>query len=135
MSARVIASEPNVCRRLVEAQPAHTGRALRLPIPQPQLVVVEPLTVRFGEHQVVVGGPPVALAQPCQRLGDLGHHRHRADLPGAIYAELGTYRGHIPSWHTVVAGSEIAAYQALSQWPGQDSNLRATDYESAALTN
>ena len=21
------------------------------------------------------------------------------------------------------------------QWPGQDSNLRATDYESAALTN
>jgi hypothetical protein len=23
----------------------------------------------------------------------------------------------------------------LSQWPGQDSNLRATDYESAALTN
>jgi hypothetical protein len=29
----------------------------------------------------------------------------------------------------------LAVQQGFSQWPGQDSNLRATDYESAALTN
>jgi hypothetical protein len=29
---------------------------------------------------------------------------------------------------------EVADLQGV-QWPGQDSNLRATDYESAALTN
>jgi hypothetical protein len=58
------------------------------------------------------------------------------DASGAVRSAVqrGTTAGHMSSG-SEPEGVEPAADLRFLSWGGQDSNLRPTDYESAALTN
>ena len=81
-------------------------------------------------------------------LAHLGEHTFEEGQPASIwevsFLAILSFLAAPPFWyppgtrtHRTASRrqAENHAVTGISRWPGQDSNLRATDYESAALTN
>src|ERR1035437_5097934 len=98
-------------------------------------VISAPL-VLVGQGQGCVR-PPAARARArvparAPRLVAIAERADRRSGTGSTLVPAG-YPSEVSE--AASAGRKAAAYQGLGWWPGQDSNLRATDYQSAALTN
>ena len=57
-----------------------------------------------------------------------------AEVLGAATAALGAIREGQAAEHTRNTSTRVRLGNRLKAWAGEDSNLRPTDYESAALT-
>ena len=79
MSATPMTLVPNVAE-VVEAEWAEGGSVEGGSVALGERRAVEVAADDAAEDEVVLVGEVLSLTEPCERLGDLGRHRDRADL-------------------------------------------------------